>query len=133
MIEYDPHSYYNPNPYIPASLSEIYDLLGSMILWAPTFNDGSGRFPDRNIDSEFHALTEGFGKVRKKLGEERYGHLIDLAAKAKALFADDPADDNGKTDLGRAVLFEIEGVIQSTRKRRVKAKLKDEEGDISGD
>jgi hypothetical protein len=133
MTEYSGSSYYNPNPYIPASLSEIYDLLGSMLLWAPTFNDGSGRFLDQGIESRFHQLTEGFGKVRKKLGEERYAQLIDLAAKAKALFADDPDDDNGKTDLGRAVLFEIEGVIQSTRKRRVKAKLKDEEGDISGD
>ena len=93
-------SYHNTDPYIPASLSEIYDLLGSMLLGAPTFIDKSGVFPERNIDSEFHALTEGAQKVRKKLGEEDYAQLINLAGQAKALFADDPNDDNGKTDQG---------------------------------
>ncbi|MGW8201679.1 hypothetical protein ACWGM0_03920 [Sphingomonas bisphenolicum] len=127
------YPYLNPSPYIPASLSEIYDLLGSMILWAPTFIDESGYFPNKNIDTEFHALTEGFGKVRKKLGEERHAQLIALAAQAKALFADDPNDDNGKTDEGRTLLFEIEKLIQTTRSRRVAAKLKDDDGDVSGD
>lgn len=130
MSDFSPYPY--PKPYIPASLSEIYDLLGSMILWAPTF-DKDGTYPEYNVDTEFHSLTEGFGRVRKKLGEERYAQLIDLAARAKALFADDPNDDNGKTDQGRALLFEIEDLIQSTRSRRVKARLKDEEGEISGD
>jgi len=133
MSESSTYPYPNPNPYIPASLSEIYDMLGSMILWAPAFTDESGYFPDKNINTEFHALTEGFGKVRKKLGEERYAQLIALAAQAKALFADDPDDDNGKTDQGRALLFEIEELIQAARSRRVAAKLKDEDGDISGD
>lgn len=126
-------SYHNPEPYIPASFSEIYDLLGSMILFAPTFIDRSGAFPDQNIDKRFFQLTEGFGKVQKKLGEERYAQLIDLAARAKALFADDPDDNNGKTDEGRALLFEIEDAIQSARSRRKAAKLKDDEGEVTGD
>ena len=71
--------------------------------------------------------------MRKKLGEERYGQLIALAAQAKTLFADDPDDDNGKTDQGPALLFEIEELIQAARSRRVAAKLKDDEGDVSGD
>ncbi|WP_416463029.1 hypothetical protein [Sphingomonas sp. VDB2] len=133
MIEYFVSSYRKTNPYIPDSLSEIYDMLGSMILGAPTFIDATGVFHDQNIDTEFHALTEGFGKVRKKLGEERYAQLIALAAQAKALFADDPNDDNGKTDEGRALLFEIEKLIQATRSRRVAAKRKDDDGDVSGD
>lgn len=128
----DTSMYPAPSPYIPGSLSEIYDLLGSMILWAPTF-DKDGAYPERNTDTEFHVLTEGFGKVRKKLGEERYGQLIDLAARAKSLFADDPDDTNGKTDQGRDLLFEIEDLIQAARSRRVKARLKDDEGKISGD
>ncbi|WP_363182274.1 hypothetical protein [Sphingomonas quercus] len=113
--------------------SEIYDQIGSMILFAPTFIDKAGDFPHRNIDSEFHVLTESFGVVRKKLGEDRYAALIDLAARAKALFADDPADENGKADQGRALLFEIEGIIQSARRRRVEAREKDGDGEISGD
>ncbi|WP_443969813.1 hypothetical protein [Sphingobium sp. CR28] len=123
---------YNREPYIPASLSEIYDLLGSMILWAPTF-DKNGTCPERNVESEFRILTEGFGKVRKKLGEERYAVLTDLAARARALFAENPQDNNGKTDEGRRLLYEIEDVIQSARSRRVAAKLKDEDGEVSGD
>ena len=128
-----PNPYFNPKPYIPASLSEIYDTLGSMILGAPTFVDRLGDFPDRNIDSEFNKLTEGFALVRKKLGEERYAKLIDLAARAKALFAADQDDTNGKTDEGRALLFEIEDEIQAARRGRVKAKLPDEDGEITGD
>lgn len=125
-------SYHNSDPYIPASLSEIYDLLGSMFLGAPTFIDESGVFPERNIDSEFHALTEGAQKVRKKLGEEGYAQLIDLAEQAKALFADDPNDANGKTDQGRSLLYEIEKLIQAARLRRAAAK-KDDEGEVTGD
>lgn len=96
-----PNPYFNPKPYIPASLSEINDQLGSIILGAPSFKDRLGDFPDWNIDSEFHKLAEGFSLVCKKLGEERYAALIDLAARAKALFADDQDDTNGKTDQGR--------------------------------
>lgn len=125
--------YHNPNPYIPASLSEINDLLGSMILRAPTFLDKSGVFPDRNIETRFHQLTEAFTLVRKKLGEERYAKLVDLAARAKALFAADQDDTNGKTDEGRALLFEIEDVLRNARRRRVKARLSDDEGEITGD
>ena len=124
---------HNRNLYIPASLSEINDLLGSMILKAPTFIDRLGHFPSQNIESRFHQLIEGFGLVRNKLGEERYAALIDLAARAKALFAADPDDTNGKTDEGRALLFEIEDLLRNARRSRVKAKLPDDDGDITGD
>ena len=127
------NSFHNPNPYIPATLGEIYDLLGSMYLGAPTFIDRGGHFPNRNIDSEFHALVEAFGLVRKKVGEARYARLVDLAARAKALFAADPEDENGKTDQGRALLLEIEDLIQEVRRRRVREKLPDDEGEVSGD
>ena len=125
--------FFTPRPYIPASLSEIYDLLASMIFNAPTFIDKGLDFPDRNIDSEFNKLTEGFGLVRRKLGEERYSQLIELAARSKALFAADQDDTNGKTDQGRALLFEIEDIIQAARRGRVKAKLPDEDGEVTGD
>lgn len=133
MSDHFTSSYHNPDPYIPATFSEIYDLLGSMLLWAPTFIDESGWFPERTIETRFHQLTEGFGKVRKKVEEDHYAQLMNLAAQAKALFAADPDDDNGKTDQGRALLFAIEKIIQASRSRRVKAKLKDDEGEVSGD
>lgn len=122
-----------PKPYIAASLSEIYDLLGSMILHAPRFIDESGVFPYRNIDTVFYELTEALGIVRSKLGEERYAALIDLAARAKALFAADPEDTNGKTDEGYKLLYEIEDLIQEARRKRVEKKLPDDEGRVTGD
>ncbi len=128
-----PSSYVNPKPYIPASLSEIYDMLASLMGGAPTFVDRSGTFPDRDIHSSFYQLTEGFGKVRAKIGEEHYVALIDLAARAKALFADDPEDKNGKTDEGIKLLYEIEDIIQAARSRRAKARLPDDNGEVSGD
>lgn len=128
-----PNPYYNPNPYIPASLSEIDDQLGGMILWAPTFVDVTGYFANQNIDTEFHVLVEGFGVVRKKLGEERYAQLLDLAARAKALFVADQDDTNGKTDEGRALLFEMEDVLTAVRRGRVKAELPDDDGEVTGD
>ena len=125
--------YANPKPYIPASLSEIYDLLGSMIIKAPKFTDESGLLPKRNIDTYFGELVESFGIVRKKLGEERYTKVIALAAKAKALFAADPDETNGKAKAGFEVLMEIEDTIQDARKRRVNAKLPDDDGEVTGD
>ena len=125
-------SYHNPNPYIPQTLSEIDDLLGSMWLGAPTFVDRTGHF-DWDINTTFHELVEGLGVVRKKLGEERYAKLIDLAARMKALFAADPEDANGKSDEGRKLLSEIEDLINEVRSRRVKARLKDDEGEVTGD
>lgn len=38
---------------------------------------------------------------------------MDLAARAKALFAADQDDTNGKTDEGRALLFEMEDVLRN--------------------
>ena len=129
--EWNPN--YNPNPYVPTTLGEIYDQLGSMILFAPTFIDTLGHFPERNVDTEFSTLIDGFGLVRKKLGDEKYLALVDLAGRARALFAADQDDRNGKTDEGRALLFEIEDIIKAARGRRVKAKLPDDDGEVSGD
>jgi hypothetical protein len=119
--------------YVPKTLSEIWDKLGSMWLSNPTFVDIAGQFPFRNIDTEFYALTESFGVVRKKLGEERYVKLIDLAARAKASFAADPDDKTGESAEGRRLLSEIENVIQEVRARRVAKKEPDDEGRITGD
>lgn len=117
--------------YIPSTLSEIYDLLGSMLLGAPKFERSWGS--PTNIDSEFQVLFASFENVRKKVGEEKYAALIDLAARAKALFASDPESSNGNTDEGRERLYDIEAIIQAARSRRVKQKLTDDEGEITGD
>ena len=133
MSEHFVSFYGNPEPYIPCSLSEIYDMLASFVGAAPTMIDKSGYFPERNLDSEFATLVAGFGKVRSKLGEERYAQLIALAARTKQLYADDPDYTNGKTEEGIKLVYEMEDIIQSVRRKRVKAKEKDEDGEVSGD
>ena len=125
---------WDPDPrrlYIPASLSELHDQLMTMIGAAPTFLDAM--FPYQTLDTEFHVLTEGFGVVRKKLGEERYAAAMDLAARAKALFADDQEETNGKTMQGIDLIYEMMEIVQSVRKRRVATKQVDEDGEITGD
>jgi hypothetical protein len=57
-------------PYIPQTISELMDKLGSMMLDAPIFKDRAGYFLQKSIDIEFYALNEGLLAVRKKLGEE---------------------------------------------------------------
>ena len=118
MNHYFTSSNRNQDPYIPSSFGEINDLLGSMILWAPTFIDETGYFPDRNIDSRFFQLTEAFGAVRRKLGEEQYDLLLRLAVRAKAFFVDDQDDINGKADEGRALLHKMEDVLRDARSKR---------------
>lgn len=121
----------NPEPYIPQTLSEIQDMLTSMIGGAPTFlSDNDHR---RTIDTEFYALDAGFAVVRKKLGEERYAEAIDLSARAKALFLDDPEETNGKTMEGIKLIWALEEIVQDARNRRSKARLKDDEGRVTGD
>ena len=126
-------SYRNPKPYVPQSLSEIYDFLSSFIGYAPTMKDPSGRYPEDNVDTQFDRLVESFGIVRKKLGEERYARLVDLAARTKALYLEDPGETNGKTMEGIKLVWEMEEIIQDARKRRVKAKLPDDDGEVTGD
>ncbi len=60
-------------------------MLASMMLASPTFIDRLGDFPDRNIDTEFAALKESFSVVPRKLGEERYAQLIDMADRMRAI------------------------------------------------
>ena len=59
-------------PHIPQTISQMMDHLASMMLGAPAFKDGTGYFPQMNIDTEFYARNEGLLILRKKLGEERY-------------------------------------------------------------
>jgi hypothetical protein len=118
-------------PYIPQTLSEIYDMLASLMGGAPTF--AHPMFPERTIHSEFRELDAGLAIVRKKLGEKRYAAAIDLSARAKALFLEDQEERTGKTMEGIKLFWQLEEIIQDARNRRSKARLKDDEGRVTGD
>lgn len=61
--------------------------------------------------------------MRDKLSGEAHAAAIDLADRAKALFLEDQANDNGKTFQGIKLIFEIEDIIQAARKRRAQTVL----------
>ena len=117
--------------HIPKNLSELEDFLASLFGGAPTFVDDY--FDFQTIDTEFDVYSQSLDLVRSKLGEERYARLTRLGAEAKALFAADPKDTNGKTGQGFKCLMEIDEILQEVRSQRVNAKLKDEEGEVTGD
>jgi hypothetical protein len=123
--------YASPEPYVPASLSEIYDFLASMIFGAPRYDRHWAG--EQGLEYEFKKLALAFERVRNRLGDERYEKVMDLAHRAKALIAEDQDETNGKTNEGRELLFEIEDVIQEVRRKRAKAKIKDDDGEVTGD
>ena len=105
-------------PYIPQTIGEIWDLLGSMMLSSPTFKDSTGYFPGRNIDTEFFRLKEGFKAVRKQLGEERCEKLIAMADRMRAHFEADPEDKTDDSMAGRQLIYDMEDVLKDVRRRR---------------
>ena len=103
MVEY--------KPYIPQTIDELWDQVGSMMLGSPAFEDKSGYFPGMSIDSEFFALNEGLERVRPLLGEERYQALIDLSDRMRAHFEADPENKTDDTIKGRELIHEMENLL----------------------
>jgi hypothetical protein len=62
-------------PYISPTLGELYDELGWMMIYAPTFIDPGGYFPEQNIETAFAGLNGGLDTLRGKLGEERHAKI----------------------------------------------------------
>ena len=102
-------------PYIPQTTGELWDLIGGMMLDAPTFKDDSGYFPGMSIETEFRALNGGIDAVRKKIGEERHAALIALSDRMRALFEADLEDKTGDSQAGRRLLYEMEDVLRPER------------------
>lgn len=98
-------------PYIPQAIGEIMDHLAFMMLSSPTFEDDSGYFPGRNIETTFLALNEGLKAVRKKLGEERYVALAALSDRIRAHFEADPENNTDDTLKGRALIHNMEELL----------------------
>ena len=100
-----------PFVYIPQTVGELNDLLGHMVLSAPSFEDKVGYYPDQSVETEFRSVEEGLAKVRRKIGEERYSKLLAMSVKARALFEADPDETNGKTREGILLLQEMSKVL----------------------
>jgi len=107
-------------PYIPQTIGEIMDLLGSMILSAPTFKDKTGYFPDRNINTTFFALNEGLKTIRKKAGEDNYQALVALSDKMRAHFEADPESKTEDVIKGRDCITEMEDLLKASARRKAR-------------
>lgn len=104
-------------PHIPKDVGEIRDQLGFMMLASPRFVDGTGYFPQQNIDTVFHQLNEGLRLIRQKLGEERYLKLAEMSDRMRAHFEADPENKTDDTLKGRAIIHEMEELLtQKVRK-----------------
>jgi hypothetical protein len=99
-------------PYVPDGKSEILDYLMSMMLGAPKFEDDSGYFPYNNIDTEFQGLNEGLRRIRKRLGEEKYVTLADMAAQMEVHFRADPSDEGQYCMDGRELILDMIDILK---------------------
>jgi hypothetical protein len=106
-------------PYVPKTLSELWDWLGHMMLASPTFKDKTGFLRHENIDTTFFSLNEGLLIVRKKLGEENYAELSAMSDKMRTLFESDPDNSTGATRAGRKIIREMEDILRNVGKRQV--------------
>lgn len=107
-------------PYIPQDIGDLMDLLASMMLYSPTFEDLSGYFPGRNIDTTFFELNEGLKVIRKKVGEERYAALVALSDRMRAHFEADPENKTDDTIKGRELIHEMEDLLTQRKPKVVK-------------
>jgi hypothetical protein len=101
--------------YVPQDKSEVLDQLAMMFLYAPTFEDDTGYFPDRNIASVFAELDAGLDLIRPSLGEVSYEKLTKMSAEIRGLFESDPRDENGGTSVGRKLILEMEELLGMKR------------------
>lgn len=100
------------DPYVPETIGELIDQLGSMMLSSPTFVDTLGDFP-QNIDSEFFVLKEGLKAVRKKIGEERYARCLEMADRMRAHFEADPEDKTDDSLAGRQLIADMMAILRN--------------------
>ena len=109
--------YYIPyKPYIPQTVGEIMDLIGSMTLDAPSFKDKLREY-DLNAEIRFGVLNRGLDNVRKRIGEEAYAAARALSDKARALFDADP-EDKDPDNRGRKCFFEMEDILIAAARRK---------------
>lgn len=103
----------NYKPYIPKSVRELIDLVGSAVLLSPTFEDKTGYFQGRNIDTEFLAIEEGLNNVKAKLGHDIYTELYSMSAQMRAYFEADLEDKTGDAIKGRNIALDMIDILKS--------------------
>ena len=96
---------------VPQNISELVDVLGTMITGAPKFEDWTGYLPFMNLDYAFRELNEGLDFNRRKLGKERYQTLLRMSDEMRALFEADPDDKLGNKKKGCKIIHEMLDIV----------------------
>jgi hypothetical protein len=97
-------------PYAPGTVSELLDMLGFIMVKAPSFEDPI--FPGRNLHSVFVQLNDGLERVRPKIGDEKFAALTEIAKTMRAYFEADPEDKSGAARKGRALVHEMRAILR---------------------
>jgi hypothetical protein len=106
------------NPYVPQNISDLMDQLGWMLLNSTKFEDDTGYFPGRNLDTAFFSLNEGIKVIRKQIGDENYRTLVALSDQMRAHFEADPEDKTEDGIKGRNCIHQIEEILRSNARRK---------------
>jgi hypothetical protein len=102
---------------IPQNISELSDLLISMLLSAPSFTDNTGWLPFVNLQYVFSQLNKGLDYNRQTIGEEHYQELMQMSDRMRALFEADPDDKTGETLEGCKIIHEMEDILKQVRRK----------------
>jgi len=103
------------SPLVPKNVSDLRDLIGSMMLGSPTFIDKTGRVPGENLETTFYELNEGLRNLRGKLGEARYLKLLEMSNQMRAYFEADPDDQTGDAVKGRDLILDMLDLLKARR------------------
>jgi hypothetical protein len=97
--------------YVPKGLDAIYDLLGFMMLYSPTFIDKTERIADQNVETVFHSLNAALLAHKDDLREEKYVRLIGMSDRMRMHFEADPEDKTDDTLKGRELIDDMSDIL----------------------
>jgi hypothetical protein len=98
---------------IPENISDLKELIASMMLDSPRFVDKSGSMRGKNLDTTFYELDEGLRILRGQLGAERYLKLAEMSKQMRAYFEADPEDETGDAIKGRDLILDMLDLLKS--------------------
>lgn len=92
---------------IPTTKSELRDLLGSMMLLSPAFEDKTGYFPGMNIDTTFEELSGGIENIKAELDPASYSRMLVLVEAMRRHF------EAGNVREGNIIIDELQSLLDN--------------------
>jgi hypothetical protein len=99
--------------YIPETVGDVDDLIGSMLLGSPKFIDRTGYLPHLNLETTFRQLDEGLQRVKAELGADLFQKLAAMSEQMRPLFEADPDEETGQAREGQKILLEMSDLVEA--------------------